>query len=173
MKVEKRYWDSSVVAAYLNEEHDRAPICQSILDEAERGKVLIYTSALTIAEVLKLKHLKPISKQNRAKVFEFFQNSYIRIIQVDRWIAYDAQELVWENGIPPKDAIHVASALKRKVDVMESYDEDDLIKKTKTVGNPPLEIRRPEHSQPTLRLVPRSNTEHETNETENKEEEEE
>jgi predicted nucleic acid-binding protein len=173
LKVEKRYWDSSVIAAYLNNEHGRASVCQSILDEAEQGKILIYTSALTIAEVLKLKHVKPISKENRAKVFEFFQNNYIKIIQVTRWIAYDAQELVWEKGIPPKDAIHVASALKQKLEIMESYDYDDLIKKSETVGSPPLEIREPRHLQPSLQLVLPRKKDDESDKTESQEAEQE
>jgi predicted nucleic acid-binding protein len=156
IRPEKRYWDSSVIIAYLNEERGRADVCQSILDEAEHGKILIYTSALTITEVLKYRGAKPISKDKKDKVSGFFQNDYIRIVQVTRWIAFDAQDLVWDKDIPPKDALHVASALKSRVDLMETYDDDHLIKKSKTVGNPPLEIREPVHIQPGLKLVPTS-----------------
>jgi len=147
LSVEKRYWDSTVIIAYLNNERDRAPICKAILDAAERGEIQIIISALVIAECLKYKGAKPIGKDNRKKVLEFFQNDYIKVRNVDRWIAKDAQELYWEENIPPKDAIHVATALKSKVDVMETYDEDDLIKKSGKVGAPPLLIRAPDKVQ--------------------------
>jgi predicted nucleic acid-binding protein len=153
LRIEKRYWESSVIIAYLNGERGRAEECQAILDEAEQGKIWIYTSALTITEVLKYRGAKPISKDKREKVRDFFQVDYIRVIQIDRWIAYGAQDLVWENGIPPKDALHVASALKAEVDALETYDNDDLIKKSKTVGSPPLEIREPKRIQLSLGLT--------------------
>jgi predicted nucleic acid-binding protein len=124
----------------------------------------IYTSALTITEVLKYKGAKPIPKDKKEMLRAFFQNDYIRIIQVDRWVAFGAQELVWENGIPPKDALHVASALHAEVDILETYDDDDLIKKSKTVGSPPLEIRNPKYVQLPLGLVHARKKEHEEDE---------
>ena len=152
MSAEKRYWDSTVIIAYLNNEQQRADICQAILDEAAAGNIVIYISALSMAEALKYRSRKPIAKENRQKVVEFFQNDYIRIINVDRFIARDAQELYWENGIDPKDAIIVATALKNKFTVMETYD-DALITKSKTVGSPPLEIRYPTKVQMGLPLL--------------------
>jgi predicted nucleic acid-binding protein len=112
------------------------------LDTAERGEIQIIISALVIAEVLKNKGAKPIGKENRNKVIEFFQNDYITVINVDRWIACDAQELYWEHNIFPRDAIHVATALKQKVNFMETYD-DKLLKRSGEVGSPPLQIREP------------------------------
>jgi predicted nucleic acid-binding protein len=153
LKPEKRYWDSSVIIAYINEERDRVDTCKAILDAAEQGKIRIYTSALTITEVLKYKGAKPIPKDKKQILKDFFQNHYVTVVQVDRWIAFDAQELVWDKGIPPKDSIHVASAIRAKVDVMESYDGDDLTSKSGTVGSPPLEIREPKYAQLSLKLV--------------------
>lgn len=140
---DKRYWDSCVFLAYLNKERDRSQICQAILDAADAGKIQIFTSALTIAEVLKYKGKKPIKKESRQMIIEFFQNDYIKIINVDRLVATEAQELVWEHNIPPKDAIHVASAIRAKLPVIETYDNDDLISKTGSVGSPPILIREP------------------------------
>ena len=161
MKPENRYWDSSVIIAYINEERGRVDTCRAILDDAEQGKIRIFTSALTITEVLKYKGAKPIEKDKKEILRAFFQNDYITIIQLDRWIAFGAQELVWENGIPPKDSLHVASALKAEVDVLETYDNDDLIKKSKTVGSPPLEIRNPKYVQLPLGLIHARNKEQE------------
>jgi predicted nucleic acid-binding protein len=61
---------------------------------------------------------------------------------LDRILAEEARKLVWGHGIKPKDAIHVATALDAEVDRMETFD-DALIKKSGTVGSPPLEIGKP------------------------------
>ena len=50
--------------------------------------------------------------------------------------------MVWTQGIRPKDAIHVATALDGHVNVLETFD-DGLLAKTGTIGNPPLVIRKP------------------------------
>jgi predicted nucleic acid-binding protein len=153
LKPENRYWDSSVIIAYINEERGRVDTCKAILDDAEQGKIRIFTSALTITEVLKYKGLKPISKDKKEILRGFFESDYITIVQLDRWIGFAAQDLVWDHGIPPKDSLHVASALRAEVDVMETYNNDDLVKKSKTVGSPPLEIREPKYAQLPLGLI--------------------
>lgn len=77
MKPENRYWDSSVIIAYINEERDRVDTCKAILDDAEQGKIRIFTSALSITEVLKYKGLKPISKDKKEILRGFFESNYI------------------------------------------------------------------------------------------------
>lgn len=83
-----------------------------------------------------------IEAANAEKVQRFFEHEYIVVNDLDRRLAEDAQRLVWHHGIKPKDSIHVATAVDAKVDRMETFD-DDLIKKSGTVGEPPLEIGRP------------------------------
>jgi hypothetical protein len=46
-----RYWDSVTFLGWLSAEPDKAPDCKPILEAAEAGKVVLVTSALTIAEV--------------------------------------------------------------------------------------------------------------------------
>jgi hypothetical protein len=53
-----------------------------------------------------------------------------------------AQDLVWNHGIRPKDAIHVSTALDAHVAALETFD-DQLLGKTGLVSNPPLIIRKP------------------------------
>jgi hypothetical protein len=61
---------------------------------------------------------------------------------VTRNISESAQDLVWNQSIKPKDAIHVATALEAKIYILETFD-DGLIGKTGQIGNPPLLIRKP------------------------------
>jgi predicted nucleic acid-binding protein len=66
----------------------------------------------------------------------------MRLRNVTRLVAESAQDLVWDHGVKPKDAIHVATALEAKVQALETFD-DGLLKKSRKIGVPPLLIRKP------------------------------
>ncbi len=153
MSREIRYWDSVVFLAYFLEEPGRVDSCAAILEEAEKGKILIVTSALTLAEVLALRGQPRISPDAnlKRKVTDFFKNEYISVQNVTRQVAELARDLVWDHGIMPKDAIHVASALAVEAPILETYDRP-LIGKSGLVGNPALIIREP--PQPTAPKLP-------------------
>ena len=54
--------------------------------------------------------------------------------------------MVWDHGIEPKDALHVATALSAKVDVFNTFDQP-LINKSLQVGDPKLLIEIPKVAQ--------------------------
>lgn len=146
MTIERRYWDSDCFLGHICGEPGKAPLCAAVLNEAEHGKILIVTSALTIAEVLNLRHAKPIPKAERDKVTAFFKNPYIHVRNVTRRVAEIGRDLVWDLGVAPKDAIHVATALDARLDLMNTFDGDPL-KKSGQIGSPPLVICHP-HGPP-------------------------
>jgi predicted nucleic acid-binding protein len=139
-----RYWDSVTFLGWLAEEADKAAECQLVLEAAESGTIQIVTSALTIAEVLWLKGHKKVHASHAKKIESFFRHSWIIVREVDRFVAEDARELVWNKNIKPKDAIHLATALRQDVpfDQFDTFD-GDLIKLSGTLGTPPLTIGRP------------------------------
>lgn len=153
MAVELRYWDANAFLAYFQEEEGRVDSCEAILELAESGKVLIVTSALTLSEVLALrgkKKLRP-SASMKKKVTDFFKNEYIAVQNVTREVAELSRDLVWDHGIKPKDAIHVACAIAADVTVFETYDRP-LIRK----GNKVTKItfrEPPPRKQPSLPLA--------------------
>ena len=152
MSVELIYWDSATFLAYFQQEDGRVDKCRGTLDRAEAGDVCIVTSALTIAECLWLRGSVPIPK-NRAQVVRlFFRHSYLRVRNVTRKTSELAQDLVWDHGVRPKDAIHVATALEARVPVIETFDQL-LIAKTGLIGDPSLIIREPVGAQQ-ARLFP-------------------
>lgn len=123
------YFDSCVFLAWLREEQGRVDIVASLFQEAKDGKLKILTSTLAIAEVLNINGLKsPIPKENREMVKGLFANEWIFPENVTRRVSEVAQELVWEYGIDPKDAIHIATAILHGVGTVYSYD-DPLLKK--------------------------------------------
>lgn len=134
---------------WLKEEPDKVAQCRAIIREAEIGNLTIITTALTLPEVLWMKHKDPVPKEDAEKIHAFFQHKYIYVIDLDRTLAEAAQRVVWDHSIRPKDSIHVATALDalRRVgtdfDQFDSYDTE-LIKKSATVGGtPPLIIAAP------------------------------
>jgi hypothetical protein len=138
------YWDSCAFLALLKNEADYIDECKSVIKAAKDGKVMIVTSALTFVEVIKLEKGKPkLSKDVEEKIRAFFKHEWIYIYDLDRKIGELARDLMWEyEGLKPKDATHVATAVRAKVDVLETFD-DGLIKLSGKVGNPLLPIRRP------------------------------
>ncbi len=143
MTIERIYWDSDCFLAWFNDETGKAEFCDGVIQRAERGEVLIVTSALTLAEVLWMRGQKRMHRDMADKVQKFFKRSYIRVANVSRKIAENAQNVVWDNGIKPKDAIHVSTAMHLEVDALETFDEG-LLKKSGKVGDPLLKIRKPE-----------------------------
>lgn len=151
MTMERRYWDSDCFLGWFNAEADKEAHCRDVLEEAEAGKVLLVTSALTIAEVLALRGQPPIPPANRERVEAFFRRDYIAVRNVTRRIAESARALVWDHGIKPKDAIHVATAIDAKLSLMNTFDVH-LTKRSGRVGEPKLVIERPSIRQPKLDL---------------------
>ncbi len=143
MTVEKIYWDSDCFLGHFYAEAGKAEKCDGVLQRAERGEVLIVTSALTLAEVLWMRGGPRLSKDKAELVQKFFRRSYIRVYNVSRKTSESAQILVWDNSIKPKDAIHVATAIHLGADALETFDKS-LIRKSGTVGKPLLLIREPE-----------------------------
>src|SRR5260370_5140753 len=106
MSVPRRYWDSSAFLAWLLPELEREDACRSVLLAAEDGELELVTSALTLTEVIKLKGKPELKREHETKIAKFFQNDYIILRNVDRFIALAAQRLVWEHNLTPKDSIH-------------------------------------------------------------------
>jgi predicted nucleic acid-binding protein len=142
MSVKQYYWDSDAFLGWLQEEPGKVDLCRESLERAQNGELLLVTSALTIAEVLWLRNHPPLPADRAGVVRRFFRRSCIRVCNVTRKISEDAQTLVWDHGIKPKDAIHVATAIHFKLDTLETFD-DGLIAKSGTVGSPLLLIRKP------------------------------
>lgn len=140
---ERRYWDSGCFIAWLQEESGRYEVCGSILRAAEEGRLELVTSAFTITEVLYPKGGNLLDRSLRATVRGFLRQRFLVLVQVDRRVAEMAQDLVWDQGVRPKDAVHVASALRAGVYALETYDEQLIRRSGRVGGQPALEIRSP------------------------------
>lgn len=141
---DRRYWDTACFIAWLGREAGRAEVCGSILFAAEAGEVDLVTSAFTLTEVLRPKGRDRLDPNLRQTILDFFRHPWITLVQVDRIVAERAQAFVWDRGVRPKDAIHVASAVLAKCSVFETYDSDLIELSGRVGGSPILQIRHPE-----------------------------
>jgi hypothetical protein len=142
MAADRRYWDSNAFLGWLNGEKDKVDSCEGVLNAAEEGRIEIVTSAITLTEVIKLKGEKPIPKDKEQMIRDFFEQPWILVREVDRFIAEDARQLIWAHGVKPKDAIHLATALRLKLSTFDTFDEE-LIALSGRLGNPRLAIGHP------------------------------
>jgi len=142
MALDRRYWDSDAFLGHLSGEPDKADACSSVLEAAEAGRIVIVTSALTIAEVLYIKGHKPIPTAHREKVSAFFKQPFISVQNVTRRISELAREVYWDHGVRPKDAVHVATALVYKIPVLNTFD-GVLLGMDKKLGEPLMRVEKP------------------------------
>ena len=125
------YLDSSVFFALVKREQIVCPrglsrweTAKHIFDDAESGKYKIFTSTATIAEVRRIRQrTETLDQAELRQIQEFFQHQFILTIDVTREIAEKAQELGGQYGISPIDAIHLATAIWWKCDVLLVWDK--------------------------------------------------
>lgn len=123
----KVYWDSNCFLGWFNGEPDKVKQCQYSIEQAENGELLIVTSALTIAEVIRIKGQPRLSKEKEDVIASFFEHEYIVIHNVDRRIAETARHLMWKyTSVKPKDAIHIATSYFQNIAELNTFDNGML-----------------------------------------------
>ena len=138
------YWDANCFLALLNNETDKIKCCQGVMKEAEAGGLLIVASALTLIEVIKMKGKPRLTSAVEKTIRGFFENSFIYIQNVDRDVGIKARELMWKHeALAPKDSVHVATAILRKVPKLHTFDEY-LLSLDGKYGTPKLTICKPD-----------------------------
>ena len=119
------YVDSNVfIAPLIYEEAGGAGAAAGVLKLIEVGEVTAYTSTLTWDEVVWVVRRalgKPDSVQAGEKLLAF---PNLRFVPATEEIVRSAQQMVSDHGTAPRDALHLASALSRKVRLVLSDDPD-------------------------------------------------
>lgn len=124
----KPYLDSSVLIGWLKRERigdvDRGAIGDHLLRAAERGDYVITISALTFAEVHKVPRsgAAALSANEDERILAFLENDYFEVVPLDRQIGEEANRLCRSHSLHPNDAIHLASALRARCDVLLAWD---------------------------------------------------
>ena len=128
--IRRIYWDSSCFFCFLNSAGaDRREICEDILQHAKAGKIHLYTSTYTIAEVTRPKRrsipdTKRLTPAEIANMEAMFRWPWLKKIDVDQRVAFKAVELSGDYGVLPADAVHGASAIIHKLEELQRWDRD-------------------------------------------------
>lgn len=144
MSILKVYWDSDCFLGWFKNERDKINKCKGTVEKAKKGELKIITSAITLTEVIRLKDKPPLTQQDEKKISGFFKHEYIIIQNLDRKIAEFSRNLMWKHpALKPKDSIHVATAILRKIPILNTFDEG-LLSLDNRYGSPPLHICHPD-----------------------------
>jgi len=139
----KPYLDSSVfidwIKGEVRGEVNRGEIAAHILSLAERGEFDIYTSAITLAEVHKLRGGPIIDPHLSNRILEYFEHPFVQIVDVDRAVGEQANAFCRQYAIYPNDAIHLACSLRAGCDVLLAWD-----RLVTSVQHPGIRIEEPQ-----------------------------
>lgn len=113
------YWDSNVIIDCLQKGEPWHHI-EPILKQAEAGRIDIIVSALCLAEVIKDK-TKP-NEDVTALIEQFFEQPYVHVYSANESTMKLAGQLRLQHELTTIDAIHLATALERKVGVFLTRD---------------------------------------------------
>ena len=157
------YWDACVWIALIQKEkirhegnilEDREMMCRTVVESAKRGGIEILTSALSLAEVCKDPAIK---NQQADTISDYFENDYILLVNVDRFVGERARILMMGGfaGLKPPDAIHIATAAISGVEEMHIFDQtllnlDCLVDK---LDGSTLKICKPDPGGPATPLL--------------------
>ena len=150
------YWDTDVFLSYLNDNPDRIPTLQAILDNVSKDKQhLIVTSTITKVEVAWVAHEKlnrVLSTDEEKRIDALWDDSsVIEFVEFHDDIAIFARNIMRTGMIKgwklrANDAIHLASAQSVQCYEVNTYD-DKWKKYEELIG---ITIKEPSVIQPTL-----------------------
>jgi predicted nucleic acid-binding protein len=145
-RVPLHYWDTCNFLTILKRDEVHLDGCVEVLKAAEDGKLKIVTSSITLAAIIKIGHSKEpaLPESDESRIIEtFFLHEYLILRDFDRKTAEMARSLAWRFQIKAFDAMHVATAIRSKVDVFETTDASLIKKIAGKVGEPIIDVRPP------------------------------
>jgi predicted nucleic acid-binding protein len=151
------YWDANVFVSYLNNDKERIPTIEAILEVVESSKIdRIVTSVVSkveVAWVAQEKINRVLTNDEEKRIDDMWENAEIfEMIDFSNDIALKARKLMREGlsrgwKLLTNDAIHLASAQWVGAIELQTYDLKDFQKFSELVG---IEIREPHAIQPKL-----------------------
>lgn len=128
----KYYWDACAWIALIQQEPARFDSLSYAIEEARNGKIEIWTSNFTLAEVYKRPcdgEKKGLAVADDISFEDFILQDFIIRVQVDLDVGTLARRLLraYPVIVKPQDGIHVATALLNNVDEVHTYDRENLL----------------------------------------------
>src|SRR5437870_12569492 len=100
-----------------------------MLQRASMDEVVILPSTYTIVEVIRPKkrsipRSQPLTPVQIEKIKGMFRWPFIQTIELDERTGLYASDLARDHGLFPADAVHGASAILWKAEVLQAWDRD-------------------------------------------------
>ena len=151
------YWDANVFLSYLNNDKERIPTIEAILEAVESSKIdRIVTSVISkveVAWVAQENMKRALSKDEEKRIDEMWENEELfEMIDCNNEIALMSRKLMRDGlargwKLRTNDAIHLASAQWVGAIELQTYDLKDFQKFSQITG---LDIKEPHAIQPKL-----------------------
>ena len=133
-ELRRKYWDACCFTSYINEDRDRLPMLDAVLDEAQQsnGSIQIVTSTLSKVEVafsVTERAKRQISPSEQERIASLWADtSVIYLVEPHELIMDDAADMVrqaMQNDLrlTPRDAIHLATAKRLSIPEFHTYDD--------------------------------------------------
>jgi uncharacterized protein len=134
------YIDSNIFIfpiLYSEEQEPKVKYAKQVLMDIEKGELPAYTSTLTWDEVVWIvkKAMGRDVAINQGQKLLGFTN--LKWLLVDENILSQAQTLMNKYNLHPRDSIHVASAINKKI--KEIVSDDSVLDQVKEIKRIPLE----------------------------------
>jgi predicted nucleic acid-binding protein len=122
------YLDADVYLGLIKGEPGRLEVARGLLNAGQDGRIEVVASTLIYAEVCGHGDVRAAANQADVdqKIESFFENGFIRWVEVDLVIAREARRLSRTHRLRGADAIHLASAIRASVDVLMTWNKNDF-----------------------------------------------
>jgi predicted nucleic acid-binding protein len=143
------YWDScAFIHLFQNQQEEYHYVLDDIRRRAKNGECKIHTSCVSLAEVCKIPETGMLPIEQTKKILQFFENDFVILWQADRAVCEEAHHLIRTHKLYPMDAIHLATALIARPEMVitsdtKKYRRRGLLWLDGKIGNPPLAIKEP------------------------------
>jgi predicted nucleic acid-binding protein len=115
------YWDTMLFIYWLEDHEEYGERVSQLRNRMQRRGDRLCTSALTVGELL----VAPIKKLDRAvevSIREFFESGVVEILSFEPGTALGYAQIRAASKVSSADAIHLACAAKRGVDLFLTHD---------------------------------------------------
>jgi len=140
-------WDANCFLYWFKKDAQRHAELAAALDAAEKEDINLYTSALTLVEVIYPDSF-PNAQAAEREVEQFFRRKYIRVVDLQWEVARIAREMqrLFPNRLGARDAIHLATAIHVKAEALHTYDRRNLQACNGKIPGRTLRICPPDYS---------------------------